>query len=67
MKEKRPQFRKKELAYSASPYLFLPGQICSYAVEVTHRDPVNGELLQQAVNRTLKRMPYMSDTFEAEG
>jgi len=67
MSGKRPKFKKKELALSSSTYFFIPSQICVYSVEVTHRDPVNGELLQQAVNRTLKRMPYMADTFEAEG
>ena len=67
MSTKRPIFQKKELALSGSPYLYLSKQLKVYAVEITHRDPVDGELLQEALNRTLKRMPYLSDTFENEG
>ena len=63
----RPNFEKKELALSASPYAYLPVDIPAYVVEITHRDEINGDLLQQAVNRTLKRMPYLADTFEVEG
>ena len=67
MRTNRPNFHKKELAFSSSPYLYLPIQYKAFSVEITHRDPVNGELLQEALNRTLKRMPYMSDTFEPDG
>lgn len=63
----RPRFEKKELALSASPYVFLPMDIPVYAVEVTHKDPVDGELLQKALDRTIVRMPYLSDTYEIEG
>lgn len=63
----RPNFEKKELALSAGPYAYLPVDIPAYVVEITHRDEINGDLLQQAVNRTLKRMPYLADTFEVEG
>ena len=64
MNENRPYFECKELALSASPYVYLPVNIPVYVVEVTHRDEINGEMLQEAVNRTLKRMPYLSDTFQ---
>ncbi len=66
MNENRPHFECKELALSSSPYVYLPVNINTYAVEVTHRDEINGEMLQEAVNRTLKRMPYLSDTMQIE-
>ena len=62
MKSPRPSFEKKELAFSSAPFAYIPGDIPVYTVEVTHRDPVDGELLQRALNRTLQRMPYLSDT-----
>ena len=66
MSNQRPRFEKKGLALSASPYVYLPVDIPAYVVEITHRDEINGDLLQQAVNRTLTRMPYLSDTFAVE-
>ena len=62
MKSPRPSFEKKELAFSSAPFAYIPGDFPVYTVEVTHRDPVDGELLQRALNRTLQRMPYLSDT-----
>lgn len=62
MSNTRPSFEKKELAISSSPYIYLPIDIPAYTVEVTHRDPIDGELLQRALERTLQRMPYLSDT-----
>ncbi|MBQ6430550.1 MAG: hypothetical protein IJJ99_01545 [Oscillospiraceae bacterium] len=66
MSNQRQSFEKKELALSASPYVYLPMDIPTYVVEITHRDEINGELLQQAVNRTLTRMPYLADSFTVE-
>lgn len=66
MNEYRPHFECKELALSSSPYVYLPVNIPTYVVEVTHRDEINGEMLQEALNRTLKRMPYLSDTLQIE-
>jgi CxxC motif-containing protein len=62
----RPNFEKKELAISGSPYVYLPVDIPAYTVEVTHRDPIDGELLQRALDRTIQRMPYLSDTLTIE-
>jgi len=62
MNTPRPSFEKKEMAISSSPYVYLPVDIPVYTVEVTHRDPVDGGLLQQALDRTLRRMPYLADT-----
>ena len=66
LSNQRQSFEKKELALSASPYVYLPMDIPTYVVEITHRDEINGELLQQAVNRTLTRMPYLADSFTVE-
>ena len=62
MSNQRPNFEKKEMAYSSLPYIYLPVDIPVYTVEVTHRDPIDGELLQRALDRTLQRMPYLTDT-----
>ena len=62
MNNQRPQFEKKEMAISSSPYVYQPMDIPAYTVEVTHRDPIDGKLLQRALDRTIHRMPYLSDT-----
>jgi len=62
MSTQRPSFEKEELAISSSPYVYLPVDIPVYTVEVTHRDPIDGGLLQRALDRTVQRMPYLSDT-----
>ena len=67
MNTQRPSFEKKEMALSSSPYVYLPVDIPAYTVELTHRDPIDGELLQRALGRTLQRMPYLSDTLVIEG
>ena len=66
MSTQRPDFRKKELALSASPYVYLPVDVPVYTVEVSHREEIDGELLQRAMDRTLRRMPYLTDTFTVE-
>ena len=66
MSNQRPDFKKKELALSASPYVYLPADIPVYTVEVTHREEIDGELLQRALDKTLQRMPYLTDTFTEE-
>ena len=66
MSTERPNFAKKELALSASPYVYLPSEMPVYTVEVSHREEIDGELLQRAVDRTLTRMPYLTDTFQEE-
>jgi len=62
MSTPRPSFEKKEMALSSSPYVYLPVDIPAYTVEVTHREPIDGELLQRALDRTVRRMPYLTDT-----
>ena len=66
MTGRRPDFRKKELALSASPYVYLPVDMPVYTVEVTHREEIDGALLQRAMDRTLRRMPYLTDSFTEE-
>ena len=66
MRNQRPVFEKKELALSASPYVYLPVDIPVYTVEVNHRDEIDGDLLQLALDRTIRRMPYLSDTLEID-
>ena len=66
MSEPRPEFKKKELALSASPYVYLPVDVPVYTVEVCHREEINGDLLQQALDRTVQRMPYLTDTLVVE-
>lgn len=63
----RPHFEKKDMAISSSPYVYLPVDIPVYTVKITHRDPIDGELIQRALDRTVQRMPYLSDTLVIEG
>ncbi|MBQ9043714.1 MAG: hypothetical protein IJ111_12980 [Eggerthellaceae bacterium] len=67
MSNSRPVFEKKELALSASPYVYLPVDIPVYVVEITHVDEVDPDLLQKALDRTLARMPYLAETMQVEG
>ncbi len=48
-----PVFEKKGINYSGYIYNYLPVDMPVYTAEVTHRDPVSGELLQKALDRTL--------------
>ena len=66
MSKQRPTFEKKELALSSSPYVYLPVDIPVYTVEVSHREAIDGKLLQQALDKTIRRMPYLADTLTVE-
>ncbi|MBR5108845.1 MAG: hypothetical protein IK099_01520 [Clostridia bacterium] len=66
MSNQRPHFEKKELALSSSPYVYLPVDIPVYTVEVSHRDEIDGDLLQRALDQAIYRMPYLSDTLEID-
>ena len=66
MNTQRPNFKEKEMAFSATPYVYLAPDIPVYTVEVSHREEIDGDLLQRAMERTLTRMPYASDTFTVE-
>ncbi len=69
MSETRPTFQKKEMAISSTPYVYFPKgtELLAYAVEVTHENEVDADLLQKALDRTITRMPYLSDTLMIEG
>ena len=67
MSDSRPIFEKKEMAISSIHYAYLPAEIPLYVVEVTHKDEVDADLLQKALDRTIVRMPYLADTFQVEG
>ncbi len=67
MSNGRPTFEKKEMAISSLNYVYLPVEIPVYAVEVTHKDEVDADLLQKALDRTIARMPYLADTLQIEG
>jgi len=60
-------FERKEMAVSASPYVYLPTEIPVYVVEITHEDEVDADILQRALDRTIARMPYLADTLQIEG
>jgi hypothetical protein len=62
MSTPRPSFEKKEMALSSTPYVYLPMDISAYTVEVTHREPIDGALIQRALDRMVQRMPYLTDT-----
>ena len=66
MSNQRPHFEKMELALSSSPYVYLPVDIPVYTVEVSHREEIDGDLLQRALDSTIQRMPYLSDTLEID-
>ena len=66
MSTHRPKFEKKEMAFSASPYVYAAGNVPVYTVEVSHREEIDGEQLQRAMERTLTRMPYLRDTMTVE-
>lgn len=66
MANSRPVFEKKEIALSSFVYVYLPTDITAYVVEVTHKDEVDIDLLQKALDRTIARMPYLADTFQIE-
>ena len=66
MNDSRPVFEKKEMAISSIYYAYLPADIPVYAVEITHKDEVDADLLQKALDRTIARMPYLADTLQIE-
>ena len=58
----RPNFELKDKNYSGVTSFYRSKPHRAYVVEVGLSSPVRGEILQEAVNRTLLRMPYFSDT-----
>ena len=60
---KQPEFRIKEQNFSGVSSFYRAKPMRTYVVEVGLKGNVRGELLQEAVNNTLKRMPYFADAF----
>lgn len=64
----QPDFKIKERNFSGIPNFYHTEPHRSYVVEVETTSDVNGEILQEAVDEVLTRMPYFADAFvEREG
>jgi len=58
---KQPDFQIKEMNYSGVSQFYRSSPSRAYVVEVGLRDSIRGDILQEAVNATLRRMPYCAD------
>ena len=58
-----PRFEAKEWNASGATQFYGKKRKRSYIVEVSLSEDIRGDLLQQAVDKTLLRMPYYSSTF----
>ena len=58
-----PRFEAKEWNAAGATQFYGREKKRSYIVEVTLSDGIRGDLLQQAVDKTLKRLPYYRSTF----
>ncbi|MER2150560.1 MAG: hypothetical protein ABS900_03005 [Candidatus Limivicinus sp.] len=57
------QFTAKEWNVSGAFQFYGSSKPRSFIVEVSAAEPIDGALLQQAVDKTVKRMPYYLQTF----
>ena len=57
----RPDFQIKDMNYSGVSQLYRSKPARAYVVEVGLSGNVRGDILQEAVNATLRRMPYCAD------
>ena len=62
-KTERPKFVAREWNACGATQFYGKKQKRSYIVEVTLSEKIRGELLQQAVDKALKRLPYYRSTF----
>jgi len=58
-----PRFEAKEWNAAGATQFYGREKKRSYIVEVTLSDGIRGDLLQQAVDKALKRLPYYRSTF----
>ena len=58
-----PRFAVKEWNACGATQFYGKDRKRSYIVEVSLSEPVRGELLQQAADKALKRLPYYGSTF----
>lgn len=59
----RPKFTAKEWNASGAFHFYGSHKPRSFIVEVLTADPIQGELLQQALDKALERLPYYRSTF----
>ena len=59
----RPRFAPKEWNASGTTQFYGRERKRSYIVEVSLSEDIRGDLLQRAVDKTLKRLPYYRSTF----
>ena len=57
----QPDFQRKEQNFSGVANFYCSQPSRAYVVEVGLRDNIRGDILQEAVNATLRRMPYFAD------
>ena len=58
---KQPDFQIKEMNFSGVSQFYRGTPSRSYVVEVGLSSSIRGDILQEAVNATLRRMPYCAD------
>lgn len=58
-----PRFEAKEWNAAGATQFYGKARKRSYIVEVSLSERIRGDLLQQAVDRTLQRLPYYRSTF----
>lgn len=61
MEPRQPVFQIKEQNFSGVTSLYRSSPHRAYVVEVGLRKRIRGDMLQEAVNQTLQRMPYFTD------
>ena len=62
-KKATPRFEAKEWNAAGATQFYGKARKRSYIVEVSLSERIRGDLLQQAVDRTLQRLPYYRSTF----
>ena len=61
MERRQPVFQIKEQNFSGVTSLYRVSPHRTYVVEVELKKRIRGDMLQEAVNQTLQRMPYFAD------
>ena len=61
MESRQPAFQIKEQNFSGVTSLYRCSPHRTYVVEVELKKRIRGDMLQEAVDQTLQRMPYFAD------
>lgn len=61
MERRQPIFQIKEQNFSGATSLYRSSPHRAYVAEVEQKNRIRGDMLQEAVNQTLRRMPYFAD------